>query len=222
MGPDRTTMLLIPNMRRVPLRAIATATPASRLDRRLDRRPDRRLGGPLLAVAVAICLNTAAVWPGVTQTGRSQAPQVQAPQTQATEAPSQPAPDQPTPPSRPGFVDEIQKLLPAPSWPSIGSPQETIESLNRRAKDAGDNLSRLSKQEVVSGRVKCPLAVNGAPDCKSAANRLCVDAGFKEGRSIDSDSAEDCPASVLLSDKTPPAPAECRVENFVIRALCQR
>lgn len=170
--------------------------------------------GSLLTVVAAVGLNAIAVWPGATQTGPSQPPQV---------APAQPpAPDQQLPARRPGFVDELQKLLPTPSWPSISSPQETIESLNQRARDAGDNLSRLSKQEVVSGRVKCPLAVNGAPDCKSAANRLCTVAGFKEGRSIDSDSAEDCPASVLLSDKTPPAPAECRVENFVIRALCQR
>jgi len=181
----------------------------------------------LLALVGAVGLNAIMAWPGSTQTTRLQPSQAQAqpaPQAQATEqlAPSQPAPDQPLPSRRPGFVDEIQKLLPAPLWPSIGSPRETIEDLNRRARDAGDNLSRLSKQEVVSGRVKCPLAANGAPDCKSAANRLCTDNGFKEGRSIDSDSAEDCPASVILSDKSPPAPAECRVENFVIRALCQR
>jgi len=197
--------------------------------------PRRRLRGLLFAVAGAIGLTAIMVGPGSTQTAafqpsQAQAPQAQAPQAQGTEprteqlAPPQSAPDQPMPSRRPGFIDEIQKLLPAPlqSWPSIGSPRETMEDLNRRAKDAGDNLARLSKQEVVSGRVKCPLAANGAPDCKSAANRLCTDNGFKEGRSIDSDSAEDCPASVILSDKSPPAPTECRIENFVIRALCQR
>lgn len=182
----------------------------------------RRRTGPrlLLALAAGAVLDALACWPGSTQTGQSQpAPAVVQP------APVPPDPDQPLPSRRPGFVDELQKLLPAPlqTWPSIGTPQETIEGLNQRAKDAGDNLSRLSKQQVVSGRVKCLPAANGAPDCKAAANRLCTDNGFKEGRSVDSDSAEDCPASVLLSDKTPaPAPAECRVENFVIRALCQR
>lgn len=206
-------MFQLAKMRRVSERSsFATAAPVRSL---VSSRCGR-----LLPVAVAICIDLAAVWPGATQTGVSPTPPTQPPQTQATGQPPTPVPDQPSASHRPGFVDEIQKWL--PSWPAIDSPRETMENLNRRARDAGDNLSRLSKQEVVSGRVKCPLAVNGAPDCKSAANRLCTDAGFKEGRSIDSDSAEDCPASVLLSDKAPPAPAECRVENFVIRALCQR
>ena len=182
----------------------------------------RRRTGPrlLLVLAAGVALDALACWPGSTQRGQFQpAPAMDQP------APGQSEPDQPLPSRRPGFVDELQKLLPAPlqAWPSIGTPQETIDGLNRRARDAGDNLSRLSKQQVVSGRVKCLPAANGAPDCKAAANRLCTDNGFKEGRSIDSDSAEDCPASVLLSGKTPaPVPAECRIENFVIRALCQR
>jgi len=194
------------------MRMPAAADPIA--PRRIPRRAP-------LALLAAVGLNALAAWPGAAQTGPSQPPQFAPAQPVA---PLQGAPDQPLPARRPGFVDEIQKLLPAPlqAWPSISSPQETIENLNQRAKDAGDNLSRLSKQEVVAGRVKCPLAANGAPDCKSAANRLCVDHGFKEGKSVDSDSAEDCPASVLLSDKSPPAPAECRIENFVIRALCQR
>jgi len=169
----------------------------------------------MLALAAGIGLSAVMAGPGWSQTGSSEPPPAPPPVIQ------QSPPDAPLPARRPGFVDELQKLLPA--WPSIGTPGETIDDLNRRAKDAGDNLSRLSKQEVVAGRVKCPLAANGAPDCKSAANRLCTDNGFKEGRSIDSDSAEDCPASVLLSGKSaPPEPAACRVENFVIRALCQR
>lgn len=204
-------MHALPKLRRAVSRMWSAAVAVAR---------GARLPGSLLALLALGGLNAFLVCPGRAQTSPSPAPRVEPTQPGA---PAQGAPDQPPPPG-PGLVDEIQKMLPAPlqSWPSIGSPQETIENLNRRAKDAGDNLSRLSKQEVVSGRVKCPLAANGAPDCKSAANRLCAASGFKEGKSLDSDSAEDCPASVLLSDKSPPAPAECRVENFVIRALCQR
>ncbi|MGO9360586.1 MAG: hypothetical protein ACLP1D_23435 [Xanthobacteraceae bacterium] len=174
------------------------------------------LTGPMLAVMAGLVLNCVVAWPGRSQTAPSPPPQ-------APPAAAQPAPEPAMPARRPGLVDELQKLLPGPlqSWPSIGSPQETIEDLNQRARDAGDNLSRFSKQQVVAGRVKCPLAANGAPDCKVAADRLCTDNGFKGGRSIDSDSAENCPASVILSDK-PPEPANCQVENFVIRALCQR
>jgi hypothetical protein len=137
----------------------------------------------------------------------------------------QAAPDQaplPLPPTRPGLIDEIGKFFSdSPlSLPPLKSPQQTLDDFNTRAKDAGDNLSRMSKGKVMAGRVKCPVAANGAPDCKSAADKLCTDKGFKEGQSVDSDSAESCSASVLLSGKKP-EPGDCRVENFVIRALCQ-
>ncbi len=135
----------------------------------------------------------------------------------------QPPPEQTLPaPRRPGLVDEIGKFFQdSPlSLPTLKTPQQTIDDFNNRAKDATDNFSRLSKREVVAGRVKCPVAANGAPDCKSAADKLCVEKGFKEGQSVDSDSAESCSASVLLSGKKA-EPSDCRVENFVIRALCQ-
>jgi hypothetical protein len=182
---------------------------------RVPRRWPSPVAGPVLAAVAAIGFSLLALGPGWAQTNP---PPPQGPATAAPVAP-EPAP----PVQQPGLVDEIQKLLPAPlqSWPSLDSPQQTIDNLNKRARDAGDNLSRLSKQQVVAGRVKCPLAGNGAPDCKQAANRLCTDYGFKEGQSIDSDSAESCPASVLLSDK-PPVATDCPVENFVIRALCRR
>lgn len=163
-----------------------------------------------LALLVAVALSALVLNAGAAAPAWSQGAQLQDPAPAAAPAPA------PEPHS--GLVDELQKLFPLPS---LSTPSETIDSLNRRARDAGDNLSRLSRQEVVSGRVKCPTAANGAPDCKVAANRLCTDKGFKEGRSIDSDSAEDCPAAVIMADK-PPVQAECRVENFVIRALCQR
>ena len=137
----------------------------------------------------------------------------------------QAAPDQEVPaPNRPGFVDELGKFFGSPSLslPPLKSPQQTIDDLNNRARDAGDNLSRFSKGQVIAGRVKCPTAANGAPDCKVAATKMCTDKGFKEGQSVDSDSAEDCPASVLLSGKSPSAQEQqCRIENYVIRALCQ-
>lgn len=154
-----------------------------------------------------------------------QVPLVPPPVVQAT--PQSPAP---TPPSsgRSGFVDEIGKLFSDPpslgwptlGWPTLKSPQQTIDDLNNQAKDATDSLTRLSKGKVVAGRVKCPVAANGAPDCKSAAAKLCTDKGYKDGQSLDSDSAESCPANVLLSGKKEDI-GECRVENFVIRALCQ-
>jgi hypothetical protein len=153
------------------------------------------------------------------------APTPQAPisQPQPSQAsPSQPAPDEAPASTRPGLIDQIGKFFQdSPlALPPLKTPQQTLDDINARAKDAADNLSRLSSRQVVAGRVKCPVAANGAPDCKSAANQLCTEKGFKEGQSVDSDSAQRCSANALLSGKKP-GPDDCRVENFVTRALCQ-
>lgn len=104
-------------------------------------------------------------------------------------------------------------------------PADTIGTLQSRAKDATEGLSRmappLSPQTVVNGRVVCPAAANGAPDCKAASDRLCRDKGYKEGNSLDMESAEKCPAKVYLSGRISGEPGECRIEHFVTRAICQ-
>jgi hypothetical protein len=179
-----------------------------------DRHDDFPLPwSALLAACLVACL----AWPppAASQTLQVQPPSQPPPVVQA-EPEALPAPN------RPGLVDEIGKFFQnSPlGLPPLKTPQQTIEDLNNRAKDAGDNLSRLSKGQVVAGRAKCPVAANGAPDCKSAAVKLCTDKGFKDGQSLDSDSAESCDASALLSGRTP-GPKDCHVENFVIRALCQ-
>lgn len=176
------------------------------------------------AASIALLLAASVAW---SQT--SLAPQ--APSNQAQPWPSQQPPPvvQAAPdaagslaPNRPGFVDEIGKFFSEPPWglPPLKTPAQTLEDLNARTKDATDNLTRFSKGQVVAGRIKCPVAANGAPDCKVAATKMCTDKGYKEGQSLDSDSAESCPASVILSGKKQDF-QECRVENFVIRALCQ-
>jgi hypothetical protein len=194
----------------------------------------RRLRRRTFAVPGAIVLMSGLVaWPGmVWSQGAPTAPSVQPPPV-VQAAPARGSENPPDPilqqrledrlaPNRPGFVDEIGKFFQNNplKLPSFMSPQQTLEDFNTRAKDAGDNLSRLSNRKVVAGRAKCPVAANGAPDCKSAANKLCTEKGFKEGQSLDSDSAESCSASVLLSGKNADT-RDCHVENFVIRAICQ-
>jgi hypothetical protein len=66
----------------------------------------------------------------------------------------------------------------------------------------------------------CPVAANGAPDCKAASDRLCQRNGFKEGKSLDTDQAQSCSAAALLSGGNR-LPGNCRTDNYVIRALCQ-
>ena len=154
------------------------------------------------------------------------APQT-APSDQAEPAPqSEPAPSPEPPKENPGLLNEIGKLLEKPSsmLPALKSPREAIDDLNARAKDmtkdAADSLSRLTKSPGVKGRVTCPVAANGAPDCKLAADKLCQSKGFKEGKSLDVDTTRNCSARALLSGRKPDE-SECRTETYVTRAVCQ-
>jgi hypothetical protein len=145
------------------------------------------------------------------------------PAPSAQGAPAQPAPQQsepvalpdPAPKENPGLLNEIGRLLDHPSsmLPTLKSPKETID-------DAAGAISRLTKSPGVKGRVVCPVAANGAPDCKAAADKLCQSKGFKEGQSLDVDTTRNCSAKALLSGRKPEE-SECRTENSVTRALCQ-
>src|SRR5690348_642737 len=136
--------------------------------------------------------------------GEAAAPQTPAPQPSlglqeqgpphATPAPA-PSPS----PENPGLINEMGKLF-NKIIPPMKSPGEAIDGLNARAKDtmkdAGDALSRLKPGAMVKGRIACP-ATAGTPDCKLGADKLCQSKGFKEGKSLGTDSAETCSAKVL-------------------------
>jgi len=155
----------------------------------------------LLAVAAAALLMVAAAhraWP--------QAASPPPPASQQAEP--QPLPEPVPRRENPGLINEIGKLL-----PTLKSPKETID-------DAADALSRLAKSPGVKGRVICPAAPNGAPDCKVAADKLCQDNGFRGGNSLDVDTTRSCSARSLLSGRKPDE-SECRTETWVTRAVCQ-
>ncbi len=137
---------------------------------------------------------------------------------------SEPAPS-PSPPreEKPGLLNEIGKIF--EKLPTLKSPQETMEDWNARAKDAAkdasDSLSRLAKpSSMVSGRTICPVSANGSPDCKAGADKLCQSKGYKEGKSLNTDSAETCSAKVLIPGRKR-KPDDCRTDNYVTSALCQ-
>jgi hypothetical protein len=140
----------------------------------------------------------------------------QPPPAQADSAP-QPSS---APPESPGLINEMGKLF-GKILPPLKSPGETVDDLNSRAKDAGDALSRLAKpSSMVSGRTICPIAVNGTLDCKMGADKLCQSKGYKEGKSLNTDSAQTCSAKVLIPGRTR-KPDDCRTDNYVTSALCQ-
>jgi hypothetical protein len=156
---------------------------------------------------------------GVQPPAQQAAPDRSAPrQNEAAPSPLQPAPEE-----NPGLLNEMGKLFEKSLsiLPTIKSPSETIDDLNARARDAGEGLSRLARpSSMATGRIGCPVAANGAPDCKAGADKLCQTQGFKEGKSLDFDSSEKCSAKVYLPGHKR-EPGDCRTEYFVTRALCQ-
>jgi hypothetical protein len=140
----------------------------------------------------------------------------------------EPAPQaSPQPSDKPGLIHEMGKLFDKSLsvLPSLKGPGETLDDLNTRAKDAvkgaGDALSRAAKPgSMVTGRVFCPLLANGTPDCKAGADWLCRTKGYKEGNSLNTDSAEKCSAKVMIPGRQRQA-GDCHTDNYVTSALCQ-
>jgi hypothetical protein len=173
------------------------------------------IAGAALSILV---MTTAAGWP---QAAPPPSLGVQSPAEQFE--PDRPAPRE----ENPGLINEMGKLFEKSLsiLPTLKSPQETIEDLNSRTKDAtkdaGENLSRLAKpSSMVAGRMACPVSTNGAPDCKAGADKLCQSKGYKEGKSLNTDSAETCSPKVLIPGRAR-KPDDCRTNNFVTSALCQ-
>ena len=178
------------------------------------------------AAALSMLLMAAgSVWPQAAPPPSSLG--VQSPARQAV--PDRPAApqDEPAREENSGLLNEMGKL-----WekslsilPTLKSPGETLDNWKTRAreatKDAGESLSRLAKpSSLVAGRTICPVSSNGAPDCKAGADKLCQSKGYKEGKSLNTDSAEKCSAKVLIPGRTR-KPDDCRTDNYVTSALCQ-
>jgi hypothetical protein len=185
----------------------------------MTTRPGRTVA-PIATASLALSLLFLAV--------EAAAPQTPAPQPslglQEQGPPPQdaPAPQPSSSPENPGLIKEMGKLF-KQIIPPMRSPSEAIDDLNARAKDtmkdAGDALSRLKPGAMVKGRIACP-ATAGTPDCKSGADKLCQSKGYKEGKSLGTDSAETCSAKVLIPGRQR-KPDDCRTDTFVTTALCQ-
>jgi hypothetical protein len=176
------------------------------------------LGMAMLMLAADVAWPQAASPPSAPPASVVQAPDPAAPQGEPV-----PSPPPPLRQDNPGLINEIGKLFEKSlsTLPSMKSPKETFDDLNARAKDAGETLSRMARPgSMVTGRAICPVSANGGPDCKTASDTLCKAKGFKEGRSLNSDSAETCSAKILIPGRTR-KPDDCRTDHYVTRALCQ-
>jgi hypothetical protein len=187
----------------------------------------------LATASVALSMLTiaaGAAWPQAASPPSSPGePAQQAPPDRLVPRQGEPVPPA-APPKReddPGVFNEIGKMFEKSLsiFPSLKSPSETIDDLNARAKDvtkdATDTLSRLARpSSIATGRMICLVSANGAPDCKTASDKLCQSKGFKEGKNLNIDSAESCSPKVLIPGRTR-KPDDCRTDNYVTRALCQ-
>lgn len=183
-----------------------------------------------LVLAAVIAVPAAAQAPATEASPRAQIAPAWDSVSPPAEPPSQSQPSQAyvPPASRPGLIDAVSGFV----KDQVKDAQKSIESLNERvgevnrnntqaARDAVQGLgARLPGSHVVTGRAVCTLAANGSPDCTEGSNKLCRDKGYGDGRSLATETAQNCPARVLISGRTP-RPGECRMDTFVTQAICQ-
>jgi len=139
-------------------------------------------------------------------------------------APAAPAPG---PNYKPGFIDAFGRWIDegASKFKSgMQDAQERWDKFHNRAreaaKEATGTVMSFPNTRVVTGRERCTMAANGAPDCQAAATTVCRGKGFQSGKGLDTQSEQKCPARVLLEGRAPNG-SECPTEMFVTRAVCQ-
>jgi len=160
------------------------------------------------------------------------------PQTQQTQPQASAPTEQQAPGYRPGFIDAFGRWI----GDSVNNWNNTVKDATGAAQDAADTagnvargaanvagtvtrdtagaVARIPGTRVISERATCPVAPNGAPDCRAAAETICRAHGFASGSSIDFQTAEKCPPIALNRPNGEPPPA-CVMESYVTRALCQ-
>jgi hypothetical protein len=154
-------------------------------------------------------------------------------QLQAPAAP--PAQPQQGPGTRPGFIDAFGHWIQnsVTNWNDgvndgvKGAGDVARDAANAAANAAGTAtrdtagaVVRLPGTRVIAERETCPVAPNGAPDCRMAAELICKRHGFGSGSSIDFQTAQKCPPIALNRPNGEPPPP-CVMESYVTRALCQ-
>ena len=143
----------------------------------------------------------------------------------------------PVEPNRPGFIDAFGRWIES----SVGNWNSGIKDAADVAKDAAGAandaafdaakgagnvvtdtagaVARIPATRVIAERATCPVAPNGAPDCRIAAETICKSHGFASGSSVDFQTVEKCPPVAL--NRPDNQPQTCVIESYVTRALCR-
>jgi hypothetical protein len=114
-----------------------------------------------------------------------------------------------------GRVDDLNAAAAA----NTKDMSDRAEEMRKGAAEAVEAVAKLPTTRVMSGRERCALAPNGAPDCVAAAEALCRKYGFSSGKSVDFTSAEECSPRAVLSGRV--TEADCTTVTFISRAMCQ-
>jgi hypothetical protein len=193
-----------------------------------------------LGACVAMCAGTIAF--AQEQQGQPQQgqPPVQPQQTQLPAPQQQPAaPVAPASEHKPGAAEAFGRWFDESAagmrkgfdqmWKGMGTASkdtaDVAGAMTKGTVDAAkgtvDALGKLGGSRVISGRERCLLAPNGAPDCQAAATKICKAAGYSTGASADFVTSEECPATAYANGRKP-APGECPIEHVVIKAVCSQ
>ena len=135
---------------------------------------------------------------------------------------------------RPGFVDAVGNWIgdSVTNWNSglkgaagvakdaAGAAGDAAKGAANVATDTAGAVARIPATRVIAERTICPVAPNGAPDCRAAAETVCKAHGFASGSSIDFQTAEKCPPIAL--NRPDGEPPRCVIESYVTRALCSK
>ena len=103
---------------------------------------------------------------------------------------------------------------------AVGPTGQATKEAVDAARSAATSVAKIPVSGVTSGRERCILAPNGAPDCRVAAEALCRTKGYDGGTSVDFETVEKCPPPYRVSGRNTPE-GICTLEHFVTRALCQ-
>jgi hypothetical protein len=114
-----------------------------------------------------------------------------------------------------GSVDEIKGSVDTLSS-TVKGTEQTIQDLNQ---GTVDTLSKLPVTGFATGHVQCARDNTGAPDCRVASDKLCQAKGYKTGRGLDIETAENCNPRIFLPGYQR-RQGDCQTDNYVTRAAC--
>jgi hypothetical protein len=149
------------------------------------------------------------------------------------QAQQQPKVAPPAEPNRPGFIDTVGNWIGSSvsGWNSglkgaadvakdaAGVANDAAKGAGNVVTDTAGAVARIPAARVIAERTLCPVAPNGAPDCRVAADTVCRSHGFASGSSVDFQTVERCPTVAL--NRPDNEPQVCVIESYVTRALCQ-